>query len=78
MIARRDWVEDKKRSFAEAVRRDADEGGWTQKHIMEATGLYQGEVSDLLNLKLKRFSFDRLLSVMFDLGYDITIRIEQR
>lgn len=78
VIVVNEWLEKKKRSLVAALQVDADEHGWTQKHVMEATGLHQSEVSELLNGKLRRFSLERLLSVMLDLGYDITIRIEQR
>ena len=52
--------------------------GWTQARAARAVGIAASDMSDIVRGKLRRFSLDRLESVILDLDMDIDIRISPK
>lgn len=52
--------------------------GWTQAHAARVVGMAASDMSDIVRGKLRRFSLDRLESLILDLDMDIHIRISPK
>jgi len=50
--------------------------GWTQKHAAGVLGITQPEVSNICRGLLDHFSVERLLRLLVELGYRVSITIE--
>ena len=50
----------------------------TQAHAAELLGIVQPHVSDLVRYRLNRFSVERLMQFLTQLGQDVEIRIAKR
>lgn len=64
-----------KAQFAVQIRRFIEDKGWAQSEAVEAIGLSQTEVSDLLYGQLAGFSLGRLLNILNRLGHSVEVCI---
>ena len=60
------------------VNRVLDQRGLTQAKAAKILGVRQPHVSDLSRCRLSRFSVERLMEFLTQLGRDVEIRITQR
>ena len=60
------------------VNRVLDQRGLTQSQAAKLLGVRQPHVSDLARYRLSRFSAERLMDFLTQLGKDVEIRITQR
>ena len=60
------------------VNRVLEQRGLTQAQAARGLGLRQPHVSDLARYRLNRFSVERLMQFLTQLGKDVEIRITQR
>ena len=66
-----------KAELSRSIRRVLAAKGWKQREAAEVLGLAQSDVSDLIRGKLKRFSMERLHTLLMRLGADVRIDVEE-
>jgi predicted XRE-type DNA-binding protein len=64
-----------KAELSRSIRQVLAAKGWKQREAAEVLGLAQSDVSDLIRGKLKRFSMERLHTLLMRLGADVRIEV---
>ena len=67
-----------KAELARIIRRQVESAGWKQQQAAAVLGLTQPDVSDLLRGKLRRFSMERIETLLLRLGMDVRIQVVER
>ena len=67
-----------KAELSRSIRRVLADKGWKQREAAEVLGLAQSDVSDLVRGKLRRFSMERLHTLLMRLGADVRIEVGER
>jgi predicted XRE-type DNA-binding protein len=55
-----------------------DERGWTARAAEKATGIAHTDLSRIRNVKLDRFTLDRMITILGKLDQDVEVSIEVR
>lgn len=67
-----------RKELAEILTKEIDKMGKTQIELSKMLGITQPRVSDLIKLKIDKFSLDSLVNISDRLGYDIKFLINKK
>lgn len=67
-----------RKELAEILTQEIEKMGKTQIELSKMLGITQPRVSDLIKLKIDKFSLDSLVNISDRLGYDIKFLINKK
>lgn len=67
-----------RKELAEILTKEIEKMGKTQIELSKMLGITQPRVSDLIKLKIDKFSLDSLVNISDRLGYDIKFLINKK